>query len=337
MFNFVAGNKYIMMEITRFIKGLFGHKYKKVALVLSGGGARGYAHIGAIEELLAQGYEITSVAGSSMGAFIGAMYASGHLEDIKKWFTDLDNQKIRSLVDISLGLNHVVKGDKLMNDLEKFIPDMDIEEMKIPFMAVSTNLTTGEEEILDHGSMWQAVRASISIPGFFKPVKEDGDIFVDGCVLNPLPLNLVKREKGDLLACVNVIAGHDSAGTCRLEDEVADIIMSPSDAQQSKWGIMSFLRSKFPRPDLSDNAFNMSLRMSRLMVQRNAMLMEALYHPDICVNIPMEKFGLFDFTKAAVIMEEGRADMREVLDILKNSSPKKHSKKALSVKNYIIL
>ena len=141
---------------------------KDVALVLSSGGARGLAHIGAIEELLSHGYRITSIAGCSMGALIGGVYAAGKLEEFREWMKGIDRKKMLELIDFSFSINHLVKGDRII----------------------------------------EAIRASISLPSFYKPVQRDGMVLIDGGVLNPIPLNRVKRQKNDILIGVDV-SGHD--------------------------------------------------------------------------------------------------------------------------------
>ena len=137
---------------------------QKVALVLSSGGPRGFAYIGAIEELEHRGYEITSIAGTSIGSLVGGIYAAGKLEEVKEWLYDLDAWKVFSLMDLSLSLNHLVKGDKVIDALKEIVPDIDIENLKIPYCAVATDFYTGEEVVFKSGKLFQAIRASISIP-----------------------------------------------------------------------------------------------------------------------------------------------------------------------------
>ena len=112
---------------------------KKIALVLSSGGARGLAHIGAIEALESRGYEISSIAGCSMGALIGGMYAAGKLPEVKQWMFKLDRRKVLSLGDFSLSLNHLVKGNRVMDALKEVVPDVNIEDLPIPYTAVATD------------------------------------------------------------------------------------------------------------------------------------------------------------------------------------------------------
>ena len=148
-----------------------GMKKQDVALVLSSGGPRGWAYIGAIEELESRGYNITSVAGTSIGSLIGGIYAAGRLEDLKEWLFSLDAWKVFTLMDLSISKNHLVKGDKVIQAIREVVPDINIEDMPIPYRAIAADLYTGEEVIFDRGNLFDAIRASISIPSLFRPVK----------------------------------------------------------------------------------------------------------------------------------------------------------------------
>ena len=120
---------------------------RDVALVLSSGGARGLAHIGAIEELLNEGYHITSIAGCSMGALIGGVYAAGKLEDFREWMKTIDRKKMLELTDFSFSLNHLVKGSRIIEAIMEFVPDVPIEELPIPYCAVATDWISGKEVV----------------------------------------------------------------------------------------------------------------------------------------------------------------------------------------------
>ena len=124
-------------------------KKRRAALVLAGGGARGVAHIGAIEELESQGFEVHAVAGTSMGALVGGMYASGHLEPFKEWMYTLDKYKVFGLVDFALSTEGLVKGDRVMRAMKELVPDVKIEKMPLLFAAVAADLLTGREVVLD--------------------------------------------------------------------------------------------------------------------------------------------------------------------------------------------
>lgn len=157
-------------------------KKKNVALVLSSGGARGLAHIGAIEELERAHYAITSIAGCSMGALVGGMYAAGKLGEVKRWMMGLDRKQILSLVDFSFSLNHLVKGVKVIDALKQIVPDVNIEDLPIPYAAVATDWNSGREVVFRSGSLYEAIRSSISIPLFFNPVRKQDMLLVDGAL-----------------------------------------------------------------------------------------------------------------------------------------------------------
>jgi NTE family protein len=179
---------------------------QKVSLVLSGGGARGLAHIGVIEELEKQDFEIVSITGTSMGALVGGICALGKLEEFKKWFFTLDKFKVFSLVDFTLSSQGLVKGERVFNKLKEFIEDKNIEDLKIAYAAVAVDLIKSEERVFTGGSVYDAIRASIAIPTVFTPVNIGNSLLVDGGILNNIPTNHAKRFKDDLLIAVNVNA-----------------------------------------------------------------------------------------------------------------------------------
>lgn len=177
---------------------------KDVALVLSSGGPRGWAYIGAIEELESRGYNITSIAGTSIGSLVGGIYAAGKLPELKEWLFTLNTWKVFDLMDLSISMNHLVKGDKVINALKEIVPDIDIRDLKIPFRAVAADLHTGEEVVFDQGPLFEAVRASISIPSLFRPVKYGFRTLVDGGIVNTMPINRIVRHDGDILIAFDV-------------------------------------------------------------------------------------------------------------------------------------
>ncbi|PKP17606.1 MAG: hypothetical protein CVU06_12975, partial [Bacteroidetes bacterium HGW-Bacteroidetes-22] len=179
---------------------------KKVSLVLSGGGARGIAHIGVIEELEKEGFDIFSVSGTSMGALIGGVYALGKMEACKNWLFTLDKIKVFNLVDFTLSTQGLVKGDKVLNKMKYFIPDANIEDLPIFYTAVAADIINKEEVAFTRGSVFEAIRASMAIPTVFTPVKTETGLLVDGGVLNNIPVNHALRRPDDLLVVVNVNA-----------------------------------------------------------------------------------------------------------------------------------
>lgn len=272
---------------------------KKIALVLSGGGARGLAHIGAIETLESHGYEITSIAGCSMGALIGGMYAAGKLPEVKDWVLALDRRKVLSLVDFSLSLTHLVKGDRVMEALKEIVPDVNIEDLPIPYTAVATDWNSGKEVIFDHGSLYDAIRASISIPLFLNPVRREEMLLVDGGLVNSLPLNRVVRHSGDLLFGINV-STHDYQGELLMQQFVEKKLLSKS----MPAAVMNRIMKHFE--GININYVTLLMRTIAIMLEQNTRQQILISRPDLVVQMPMKRYGVFDFDEAAAILQIGK-------------------------------
>ncbi|MEO9245864.1 patatin-like phospholipase family protein [Pseudomonas inefficax] len=178
---------------------------KRVALVLGSGGARGYAHIGVIEEIERRGYDIACIAGCSMGAVIGGIYAAGKLEDYRNWIESLDYLDVLRLVDVSFRLG-AIRGDKVFGQIRKIVGEINIEQLRIPYTAVAADLTNQQEIWFQEGCLHQAMRASAAIPSLFTPVMQGNRMLVDGGILNPLPIVPVVSSHCDLIIAVNLNA-----------------------------------------------------------------------------------------------------------------------------------
>lgn len=297
---------------------------RDVALVLGSGGARGLAHIGAIEELEARGYRIRSIAGCSMGAMIAGMYAAGQLQDAKEWFLQVDQQVILKMVDLSISLNSLVKGERVIRELEKVVPDQQIQSLNIPCAIVAADLISADEVVFRSGSLFEAIRASMSIPLFFQPVQRGHKLLIDGGTLNPLPLNRVKRTKGDLLVAMN-ISGKDSMQIKKPEPsyfaKAAELIeqhgiqLSPTLLNLKK-RIEQKEEERLENQDLRGmvNYFSLADRMSDIQIQQNTHLMLQLMPPDILATMPQYAYSTFDFDRAEEIIEQGRLLMRNAID-----------------------
>ena len=278
---------------------------KDVALVLSSGGARGLAHIGAIEELEAKGYRITSIAGCSMGALIGGVYAAGKLEEFRSWMKTVDRKKMLELTDFSISLNHIVKGTRIIEAIMEFVPDMPIENLPIPYCAVATDWKGGREVVMNKGSLFEAIRASISLPTFYEPVQRDGMILIDGGVTNPIPLNRVARHKGDILVGVDV-SGHDYAAQSELQHEIAE-------KRRRSTSLSQQILNKLLPDNLDFNYYTMLSRVSSIMIRQNSILMTQLTKPDILVDIQMSRYGGFDYDKSEKLIAVGRQKTQQAL------------------------
>ncbi len=275
-----------------------GKRVRDVALVLSSGGARGLAHIGAIEELLAHGYRISSIAGCSMGALVGGVYAAGKLAEFQEWMKTIDRKKMLELTDFSLSLNHIVKGKRIIEAIMEFVPDMPIESLPIPYCAVATDMKAGREVIFSKGSLFEAIRASISLPSFYEPVQRDGMILIDGGVINPIPLNRVKRQPGDMLVGIDV-SGHDYKTQWEEMHRLTEW-------QKNDKSLKAKILDKLIPDNIEFNYYTMLSRASSLMIRQNSILMAKLMKPDMLVDIQMTRYGSFDFDKSEKLIAIGR-------------------------------
>lgn len=273
-------------------------KTKDISLVLSSGGARGLAHIGAIEELESHGYHISSIAGCSMGALIGGVYAAGKLKEFREWMKTIDRKKMIELTDFSFSINHLAKGTRIIEAIMEFVPDIAIEDLPVPYCAVATDLKAGREVVFNKGSLFEAIRASISMPSFYKPVQRDGMVLIDGGILNPIPLNRVKRQKKDILVGIDV-SGHDYKAQW---DEMHRLTEKHKHDTSLKSKIIDMLI-----PDnIEFNYYTMLSRTSSLMIRQNSILMAKLMKPDILVDIQMNRYGTFDFDKSEKLVAIGK-------------------------------
>ena len=323
---------------------------KNVALALSSGGPRGFTYIGAIEELLSRGYNITSVAGASIGSLVGGIYAAGKLEEFKQWLFTLDTWKLFTLMDISISRNHFVKGDKIIESLQEIVPQVNIEDLAIPYRAVATDLYTGEEVLFDKGDLFTAIRASISIPSLFRPVKYGLTTLVDGCVSNPLPLSRVVRHEGDILMAFDVndvdvdginrrlLAEHlEEQASEEFERQKMDEmrLMLHTVKAHKEVGLLDRLkyagsrsveivkevmtyREENPegeKTEFGETYYSLLDRSFSLMNHRLSEMAIALYKPEVVVKMPFDTYGdIADYANGKEIAEIGRELMSKALD-----------------------
>ncbi len=307
---------------------------KSVALVLGSGGARGLAHIGAIEELEARGYTISSIAGCSMGSIIAGMYAAGQLKEAREWFLQVDKQLILRMMDINvLSGNSLVKGKRIIAELEKIVPDRPIESLNIPCALVASDMIHTEEVIFREGSLFEAIRASISIPLFFQPVQIGDRLLIDGGILNPLPLHIVQRNEDDILVAMD-ISGKD----CMEVEPIPEPIDVEGRLTELKARGIPFpkswelqLRQLGRRVDKvrlerakdlgrSVSFAGMVDRMSDMQIQQNTLLALRLTPPDVHAVMPQYAYPTFAFDKAEEIIEQGRLLMCKALDNYEKSN-----------------
>ncbi|MCD4675872.1 MAG: patatin-like phospholipase family protein [Desulfobacula sp.] len=193
---------------------------RKVGLALGSGSARGWSHIGVIRALAEAGIQVDYIAGTSIGALVGAVYASGEIDALEEVVLQLDWKKIAYLLDVVFPKSGLVDGKKVSVFIQNHVKEINIEDLCLPFCAVSTDLTTGNEVAIKNGNIIEAVRASISVPGIFTPVKKKGALLVDGGLVNPVPVSVVREMGADFVIAVDL--NHNIIGNTGL-DKIADI------------------------------------------------------------------------------------------------------------------
>ncbi len=281
---------------------------KNVSLVLSGGGARGLAHIGVIEELEQQGFNITSVAGTSMGAVVGGVYAVGKLEEFKKWMCSLDTWDVLKLIDFTLNSQGFIKGDRVFKKMKAFIPDTKIEDLKIHYSAVATDINTKKEVVFTQGSIYEAIRASVAIPTVITPIKTKKKILVDGGIINDIPLEHVKRTKKDLLIAVYVNADTPAPKFHLPEKKEASTYLKK--LKQFQKDLEKIYKKKTKENlgyfDLINETISLlTYQVSKMRIEK--------YPPDILINISEKAAGFFDFYEAKRLVDIGKKETAKTL------------------------
>ena len=308
-----------------------------IALVLGGGAARGWAHIGVIHELADMGIKPDMVVGTSVGSIVGGAYASGNLEQFEEWISGLGRVDIIRLLDAKMTGGGFLQGNSLMAAIKKRIGDPKIEELDIPFACVATELGTGREVWLRDGSLLDACRASIALPGMFAPsrMKED-KLLLDGGLVNPVPVSLARAMGGDVVIAVNLngdligrhffIHGGDGISDEECDRALAEI--EEKDTIIAKWAakmktgfgvrldsyISSLRKKESPDPGLFDVIAG-SIDIMQDRITRSRMAGEP---PDIHITPLLSHVGLMEFDRAKESIREGReATQRQKEEILK--------------------
>lgn len=255
------------------------YKMKEVALVCSSGSSRGLTQIGAIDALIERGYHIHSVAGCSIGAIIGGLYAAGKLEELKSFFREMNMRQMLRLSDFSVGREYLIKGSKLLDTFGSMIPDYRIEDLPTPLALIATDIRTGREQVFREGNLATLIRASFSLPVILRPVEYQDMLLVDGGVTNPLPLNRVDRKDGDILVALNVSAPIDTG-----------------------------------KDTPSQLPFSLLDRVSDIMLVQNSELIKQLCPPDMEMQIAINDLGTYDYDKADELIALGHELMTREID-----------------------
>lgn len=288
---------------------------RTVSLVLGSGGARGHAHIGVIRALDEYGFKVHNIAGTSMGAAIGGIYAAGELDTYIDWAYQLDKKAVFKLLDFSFSWRSIFKGERIIKVLRELVGDRQIEDLDKRFTAVATSLDEQREVWLNSGSLFDAIHASTAVPGIFAPVVRGSQILVDGGLVNPIPIAPTLNDSTDLTIAVNLNSIDDSYTPPAREPatEVSD------NAYRSR--IANFLAELVDSDDDPDSspASDASVVLAKsidVMQGAIARLKLAAYAPDKTISIPRDACTFFEFDRAEEMADLGYDRARKALQDL---------------------
>lgn len=327
-----------------------GQRPQKVALVLGSGGARGYAHIGVVQVLTELGHEIVSVSGSSMGAVVGGMVATGKLEEFTDWAVGLGQFEVLRLMDVSLSAKGAIRGERIFKVVGDMVGDVCIEDLPIDYTAVAVDLLTHREVWFQRGPLEFAIRASTAIPSFVQPVFHNGRVLVDGGLLDPVPVAPVTAARADKIVAVNLngrepttnrpqsISGNELAplGSAETDEEFSERLRGTA----AKWfdsDLLASVRRRLPEDlehsvrsrlesdragrshrseaDLADSVGSVEIMQMSLEAMQGALTRHRLaaYPPDVIVSVPKGAARTLDMHRASEMIELGRQLATEAL------------------------
>lgn len=283
---------------------------KTVSLVLGSGGARGLAHIGVIRWLEEHNYEIRSISGCSIGALIGGIHAMGKLDEFEGWVRLITRRDIMGLLDPALDRRGLIKGDKIINALKELVGDAMIEQLPISYTAVATNIKTGKEVWLRKGPIFDAIRASISLPLLFTAFIYRGQTLIDGGVVNPVPTGPTFGDETDLTIAVNLCAPSSKVSTTPEQPAIKDEQSSPLRDSISRFAAKMYpssAGSNRSELDMYDIAYQSFDTMQGTIARQKL----AAYPPDIVVEIARNCCRTLDFDRANELIMLGYQKMNE--------------------------
>lgn len=289
-----------------------------IGLVLGSGAARGWAHLGVLRALAADGVVPDIICGCSIGAFVGAAAAGGDLEKLCNWAEALKWQDVVSLLDVSLR-SGLIKGEKLIQFFTRSFTDRDFTELPVRFACVATELSSGREVWLHTGSVSAAVRASIALPGLMTPVVRDGRLLVDGGLVNPVPVSLSRAMGADIVIAVDL--GSDMVG--RAWKHTAAIPV-PAEETEANWSDRLLARLGIGGSGSAELApgealpslvsvLSSSINIMQVRIARSRLAGEPA---DVLISPRVGQLGLMDYHRAAEAIAEGEAAVARIRPLL---------------------
>ncbi len=297
---------------------------KTVALALGSGGARGYAHIGIIQALEARGYEIINVSGCSMGAIVGGFYAAGKLEEYTEWVSKLGYLDVLRMLDLNILSGGAIKLDKVYATIEDMLGGCQIEDLKLPFTAVATDLKNKKEIWFQKGSLVQAMRASAAIPTILAPVATNDMTLVDGAVLNPVPIAPCVSAHAQYIIAVDLNADvpmPDPVEAERLEnaaeaeaENAKSVWLDAVVTKASEWFGKGDSAEARQEADTKLGKIEILSRMFEVMQSTLGRFKIAAYPPDLLIRVPSVACDMYEFYRAEEMIKLGRDIANQALD-----------------------
>ncbi|MEN8207183.1 MAG: patatin-like phospholipase family protein [Pseudomonadota bacterium] len=288
---------------------------KTVSLVLGSGGARGLAHIGVIHWLEENGFKIESISGCSMGALIGGVYAAGKLDDFEQWVSAITKVDIVTLLDLSWGKTGLVKGDRIIDTLIELVGDQLIEDLPVSYTAVASDVIREKEIWISSGRLFDAIRASISLPLFFTPFNYKGDVLIDGGVLNPVPIAPTFDDETDMTIAVNLGGKVESKEGDNDAQATPEVYSSPLQEKVSLF-IERIQQSTTETGELDWGVYDIANQAFDAMQSTIARQKLASYPPDHIVEIARNACGTLEFDRSSEMVALGYKRAQECLDQL---------------------
>lgn len=285
---------------------------KTVSLVLGSGGARGLAHIGVIDWLEKNDFKIESISGCSIGALVGGIYAAGKLDDFESWVRQITKIDVFKLLDLSWDKSGLVKGDKLFDTLRDLVGDVAIEDLPISYTAVATDVSVEKEVWMNSGKLFDAIRASISLPLLFTPFRYEGVELIDGGVLNPVPIAPTFNDQTDLTVAVNLGGRVDKKSEPTASEDSSEEERSPLIEKVSSF-VKGFKDSTVNNVGKDWGAYDIANQAFDTMQGAIARQKLAAYPADYLIEIPRNACGIIDFDCAAEMIELGYKSAEESL------------------------
>lgn len=291
----------------------------RVALVLGSGGARGYAHIGVIDELTARGHEVVTVSGASMGALVGGLFAAGTLPAFTDWARTLTKRDVVGLLDLSLTGPGIFRADRVLDKVSELLDGARIEHLPVPFTAVATDIEARTSVWFQEGPLDAAIRASISIPGVFMPIVLNDRLLVDGGVLAPVPIAPTRAVPSELTVAVSLTGPrmgqpHSGGGqpprpawTTKMRDLARRLSQSRGSWRDELTGVVGEIPDGLRFVDV----VNQSLDTMTDLLTRFSL---AAYPPDVLIEVPADACDVMDFHRADDVIELGRELAKQALD-----------------------